>query len=50
MKIFVHYGTVEKVGMGSVNISFISWSKFFFQVKSENIQFLHMKNMWDFIY
>ena len=26
----------------------ISWSKAFFYVKSENIKFLHMKNMWGF--
>ena len=26
----------------------ISWSKiFFFHVKSENIKFLHVKNIWD---
>ena len=25
----------------------ISWSKFFFQVKSENIQFFHVKNILD---
>ena len=33
MKIFVNNGTVEKVGMGSVNVSTLSWSKIFFPGK-----------------
>ena len=38
----------RREGTGGASRPTLSWSKIFFHLNSENIKFVHVKNMWDF--